>query len=96
MKQANLASRRHIANFVNKTNFDDKLKNLNKKISSNKKKHVLVETELKKLKSFDSSLFIGQICFNNDEAQLYLIFQLSNEKFRLPHTTNKVFSLKLQ
>ena len=28
-----------------------------------------------KLQIFDSSLFIGQIYFNNDEEQLYLIFQ---------------------
>ena len=30
---------------------------------------------LKKLQTFDSSLFIGQSYFNNDGAQLYLIFQ---------------------
>ena len=55
-------------NLVNKTDFDDKLKDLNKKVTSNKVKHVLVENELKKLKTFDSSLFIG-------EAHLHLIFQ---------------------
>ena len=31
---------------MKKTNFDDKLKNLNEKINSNKTKHVLVENEL--------------------------------------------------
>ena len=30
---------------------------------------------MKKLRTFDSSLFIGQSYFNNDEAQPYLIFQ---------------------
>ena len=41
--------------------FDDKLKNLDKKISSNKTKHVLVENEFNKLqKAFDWSLFIGK------------------------------------
>ena len=30
---------------------------------------------LKKLQTFDSNLFIGQSYFNNDGAQLYLIFQ---------------------
>ena len=29
----------------------------------------------KKLHMFDSSLFIGQLKFDNDGAQLYLIFQ---------------------
>ena len=32
-----------------KTDFDDKLKNLNKKVTSNKTKHVLVENELNEL-----------------------------------------------
>ena len=31
------------ANLVTKTDFDDKLKNLNQKINSNKTKHLLVE-----------------------------------------------------
>ena len=44
-----LASKNDIANFVKKTDFDDKLKNLNKKITLNETKHVLVENELKKL-----------------------------------------------
>ena len=54
--QAYLASKSDIADFVRKTDFDNKLKNLNKKITSNKIKHVRVENELKKLKTFDSSL----------------------------------------
>ena len=36
---------------------------------------MLVENELKKLQTFHSSLFIGQSYFNNDRAQLYVIFQ---------------------
>ena len=32
-----------------KTGFDDKLKNLNKKVTSNKTRHVLVENELNEL-----------------------------------------------
>ena len=64
-----------MTNFVNKTDFDDKLKNLNKKVTSNKTKHLLVENDLKELQTFDSSLFIGRTYFNNDRAQLFLIFQ---------------------
>ena len=30
---------------------------------------------MKKLQTFDSSIFIGQSYFNNDGAQLFLIFQ---------------------
>ena len=60
---------------MKKTDFDDKLKNLKKKITSNKSKHLQVENELKKLQTFDSSLFIGQSYFFNYGAQLSLIFQ---------------------
>ena len=64
-----------MTNFVNKTDFDDKLKNLNKKVTSNKTKNLLVENDLKELQTFESSLFIGRTYFNNDRAQLFLIFQ---------------------
>ena len=36
---------------------------------------MLVENEFKKLHTFNSSHFIGERYFNNDESQLYLIFQ---------------------
>ena len=35
----------------------------------------LLKMNLKKLQKFDSSFFIGKSYFNNDGAQLYLIFQ---------------------
>ena len=47
------------ANIITKTDFDATLSSLNRKIISNKSKHLLVENELKKLKIFDSSYFIG-------------------------------------
>ena len=40
-------------NLITKTDFDVKLSSLNIKITSNKIKHLLVENELKKLKTFD-------------------------------------------
>ena len=43
--QANLASKNDIANFVKEADFVDKLKNLDKKISSNKTKHLLIESK---------------------------------------------------
>ena len=47
--KANLASKNDTAVLVKKTDFDDKLKNLNKNATSNKKKHVLVENKLNEL-----------------------------------------------
>ena len=48
------------------TDFHDKLKNLNKKATSNKSKHLQVENQLKKLQdkigklqTYDSSLFVA-------------------------------------
>ena len=49
LAQANLTSKNDIANFVKKTDFDDQLKHLNKKFTSYKIKHVLIENELSEL-----------------------------------------------
>ena len=53
------------ANLITKTDFDAKLSNLNSKITQNKSKHLLVENELNKLKTFDSSYFIGKSYFED-------------------------------
>ena len=63
------------ANLITKTDFDAKLSSLNRKITSNKSKHLLVENELKKLKTFDSSYFVGKSHFEEDGTQYYLVFQ---------------------
>ena len=54
------------ANLITKTDFDSKLSNLNRKITSNKTKPLLVEIELDKLKTFDSSYFIDKSHFDED------------------------------
>ena len=63
------------ANLITKTDFDAKLSSLNRKIITNKTKHLLVENEVKKLKAFDSSYFIGKSHFEEDGTQNYLVFQ---------------------
>ena len=63
------------ANLITKTDCDAKLSSLNRKITTNKAKHYLVENELKKLKTFDSSYFRGKNYFEGDGAQNYLVFQ---------------------
>ena len=51
------------------------MSSLNRKITSNKTKYLLVENKLKKLKSFDLGYFIGKSYFDEDGAQSYLVFQ---------------------
>ena len=63
------------ANLVAKTDFDNRLTSLNKNIILNKTKHLLVENELKKLQTFDSSYFKGKNSFDDDGPQNYLVFQ---------------------
>ena len=46
LKLANLAFNTDIYDFVERTDFDDKLKNLNKKVTSNKTKHLETEKKL--------------------------------------------------
>ena len=60
---------------ITKTDFHAKLPSLNKKITQNKTKHLLVENELNKLKTFDSGYFIGKSHFEEDGTQNYLVFQ---------------------
>ena len=71
------------ADLIPKTDFDAKLSSLNRKIISNKSKHLLVENELKKLKTFDSSYFIGKSHFEEDGTQNYLVFQPINRYFKV-------------
>ena len=63
------------ANLVTKTDFDNKLSSLNRKIASNKTKHLLLKNKLKKLKTCDSIYFRGKSYFEEDDTQNYLVFQ---------------------
>ena len=71
------------ANVITKTDFDVKLLCLNRKITQNKTKHLLVENELNKLKTFDLSYFIGKSHFEEDGVQKYLVFQPLNWYFKI-------------
>ena len=71
------------ANLITKTDFDAKLSSLNRKIITNKTKHLLVENEVKKLKAFDSSYFIGKSHFEEDGTQNYLVFQPMYRYFKI-------------
>ena len=79
---------------MTKTDFDAKLSSLNKKITSNKTKHVLVENELNKLKTFDSGYFIGKSHFGEDGTQNYLVFQPMYRYFKMITNTDYISSWK--
>ena len=75
-----------------KTDFDATLSSLNRKTTSNKTKHVLVENKSKNLKAFDWSYFIGNSHFEEDGLQNYLVFQPLNKYFKIIASTNYVSS----
>ena len=70
------------ANLITKTDFDAELSNFNRKITSNKSKHLLVEIELNKLKTFDSRYFRDNNYFEEDGTQNYLVFQTMYRYFK--------------
>ena len=60
---------------ITKIDFDAKLSSLNRKVTANKTKHLLVENELRKLKTFDSIYFKDKSHIEEDGTQNYLVFQ---------------------
>ena len=63
------------------------MSSLNRKITSNKTKHLLVENQLKKLETFDSIYFRGKSHFEDDSTQNYLVFQPIYKYFEITPTT---------
>ena len=70
------------------------MSNLNRKIIQSKSKHLLVENELSKLKTFDSGYFIGKSHFEEDGTQNYLVFQPMYRFFKLITNTDYIWSWK--
>ena len=64
------------------------MSSLSRKITAKKSKHLLAENELKKLKTFDSSYFIGKSYFEEDGTQNYLQFQPIIRYFKVNTITN--------
>ena len=69
-----------------KKDFDAKLSSLNEKVTNNKSKHLLVENELNKLKTFDSSYFHGKNYF--DEDGNYYIFQAISKYLKVAYVND--------
>ena len=73
---------------ITKSDFDAKLSSLNQKITKNKTKHLLVENELSRLKTFDWSYLIGKSHFEELGVQNYLIFQARIRFLKVNTITN--------
>ena len=84
------------ANLITKTDFDAKLLSFNRKITANKSKNLLVENELKKVKTLDLSYFIGKSHFEEYGSQNYLVFQPINRDFKLITNTKYILNGNLK
>ena len=80
---------------ITKTVFDAKLSNLNKKITSNKTNHLVLENELKKLKTFDLGYFIGKNHFDEDGAQKLFSISINVRVNGLQNGTQKDYLTKV-
>ena len=76
------AARLAQANLITKTFLDAKLSSFNRKIVSNKAKHLLIQNQLKKLETLDSIYFRGKSHFEDDGTQNYLVFQTVSRYFK--------------
>ena len=64
------------AKLTTRTDFDARLSSLNRKITANKSKHLLVENEINRLKQLSLDYFVGKILFDREDGrQNYLVFQ---------------------
>ena len=75
---------------MTKKDFDPRLSSFNRKITENKIKHLLVQNELNKLKTFDSIYFIGKSHFEEDSVQNYLVLQPVIRYFKIITNTKYV------
>ena len=75
---------------MTKKDFDAKLSSFNRKITEYKTKHLLVQNELNKLKTFDSIYFIRKSHFEEDGVQNYLVLQPVSRYFKIITNTKYV------
>ena len=98
LAQPNLASKKDIAALVKKTDFDDKLKNLNKKATSNKTIHVEAEKKITDLTNKVAQIseigyvfLFGRVSFiGNDGYQNFVVFSPMLSSLLILDTNKKV------
>ena len=80
----NLAARLNQAGLVNKTDFNNKLTSFNKRMTSNKTKHLEVQKKLNSLITKDYIFFSGRIYFtSNDGSQNTFVYQQTVDALEL-------------
>ena len=77
---------------ITNTDFDAKLSRINREITKAKTENLLVKNEFNKLKTFDSSYFIGKSHFEEDGTQNYLVFQPMYRYFKMITNTDYISS----
>ena len=83
------------ANLITKTDFDTKLPSINRKITANKPRHLLVENELKHPENGVGLVFLGNIIFDGRYGlQAYLIFQPMHRCFKIITNTKHISEWK--
>ena len=88
----NFAVRLSQADLVTKTDFDNKLTDLNRNFASNKTKHLIIENELKKIEALDLSYYRGKSNFEDDGTQNQLKLQRMQRYFKLASNNSSLVS----
>ena len=71
-----------VTGLITKTDFDAKLKDISDTVTKNKSKDLLLDNELKKLKTFNADYFEGKNYFEGgDGTQNMLVFEVKDEYF---------------
>ena len=65
----------NVTDLVTKTDFNAKLKAISDRVTKNKSKDLLLDNELKKLKTFGAAYFRGKQFFGTGGLQNFLVFQ---------------------
>ena len=66
------------------------MKKISDRVTPNKSKHLLVETELKKLETFDVAYFRGKHYFEEDGTENYLVFQSMYRYFKTINSVDNI------
>ena len=83
----NFAARLNLDNLVIKTDFDNKLINFNRKVTSNKAKYLELRKKLNSLKAKDCNFFLGIIYFtSNDGSQNIFVYGPTLDMLELKKT----------